>query len=179
MVKLLATCPFDNLLPRDIGSVSLTPRDLGPMFEIAPFRRQRSNVTEALGLPWPEPGRFTAQDEARLLWISPGAALLSGKPPPQDLAAAVIDQSDGLATLAIGGADARDVLARLVPIDLSPKAFGTDATARTLVGHMTASVTRIGPSSFEIQVFRSMARTLVAELTEAAEHIDARLDLER
>lgn len=174
MVRLLAQCPFDGLLPLDIGGVSLVPRDLGPLTEIAPFAGRQEAVAGALGLPWPEPGQYTAHDHLRLAWIAPGAALLSGMLPPDGLPAAVVDQSDGFATLAIGGAEARDVLARLVPIDLSPGAFGTDATARTLVGHMTASVTRIGPSSFEIQVFRSMARTLVRELTEAAEHVKAR-----
>jgi sarcosine oxidase subunit gamma len=82
--------------------------------------------------------------------------------------AAITDQTDAWAVVRISGAGVEDVLARLVPIDLCAKTFRKGHTARTLIGHMTGSVTRLGPNSFEIMVMRSMASTLVHELETAA-----------
>ena len=62
-------------------------------------------------------------------------------------------------------------MARLVPVDLRTQAFGVGATCRTLVGHMSSSITRIEKDRLLIMVFRSMAETLVAELKEAMEAV--------
>ena len=88
--------------------------------------------------------------------------------------AAVTDQADGVAAVKIEGDAAEAVLARLVPLDLRAASFKRGHTARSLVNHMTASITRLGPKSFEVMVMRSMAQTLVHELTEAAEGVAAR-----
>jgi sarcosine oxidase subunit gamma len=58
--------------------------------------------------------------------------------------------------------------------DLRAATFEPGHTAKTLLGHMTASVTRTGANAFEIMVFRSMAETLVEELTRAANAVAAR-----
>jgi sarcosine oxidase subunit gamma len=88
--------------------------------------------------------------------------------------AAVTAQGDGIAALEVRGAAAEAVLARLVPMDLRAAVFPVGRTARTLVNHMAAQVTRVGENAFEIMVMRSMARTLVHELREAAEMVAAR-----
>ena len=88
--------------------------------------------------------------------------------------AAVIDQSDAWASVVLRGSSAVDVLARLVPTDLRPTVFGAGATARTLVGHMSVSITRTEADAFLILVFRSMAQTLIEEITEAMEAVAAR-----
>jgi heterotetrameric sarcosine oxidase gamma subunit len=53
-------------------------------------------------------------------------------------------------------------------------AFAVGATARTQLGHMNASITRTGDDTFLIAVFRSMAATLVHDLTTALEAVAAR-----
>ena len=88
--------------------------------------------------------------------------------------AALTDQTDASAVVRIEGDAVEAVLARLVPVDLRIGSFAEGRTARTMVGHMTASVTRVGPMAFEVMVMRSMAATVVHELTEAAIGVQAR-----
>jgi len=85
-----------------------------------------------------------------------------------------VDQSDAWCTVEIAGKSVEDVLARLVPVDLRAATFKRSHTAKTLLGQMTASVSRTGDDAFEIMVFRSMAETLVEELTRAASGLAAR-----
>ena len=66
------------------------------------------------------------------------------------------------------------VLARLTPIDLRDSAFPKGATARTVIGHMTGSITRTGADTYAIMVFRSMAKTAVHELERAMRGVAAR-----
>jgi sarcosine oxidase subunit gamma len=59
-------------------------------------------------------------------------------------------------------------------VDLRPQVFKRGHTLRTELKHMMASITRIGAQSFQIMVFRSMARTLVHDLKTAMEAVAAR-----
>ncbi len=88
--------------------------------------------------------------------------------------AAVVDQSDAWCAVSLSGGTAEDVLARLVPVDLRRAQFKRGHTVRTQVGHMMTSVTRTGPDSFMILVFRSMAVTLIHELKQAMQFVAAR-----
>lgn len=180
MVSLIELSPCAGLLPLSIGSVTLTEGAAEPMFLIAPFRGRADEVGKllesAFGLGFPPPGRWENSKGARILWAGRGRALLVGAPPPGGVQglAAVTDQSDASAVVRIEGRDAAAVLARLVPLDLREPAFGAGATARSLVNHMPAQITRIGDEAFEIMVFRSMAGTLAGELAEAARGVAAR-----
>jgi len=86
----------------------------------------------------------------------------------------VVDQGDGIAAVRLEGGGARDVLARLVPLDLRDGSFPEGATARTLLNHMAVTLTRVGAEAWEILAMRSMAATLVRELAEAMRHVAAR-----
>ncbi len=68
----------------------------------------------------------------------------------------------------------RDVLARLTPLDLRPKSFKTGMTQRSMIMHMQASITCLGKFRFRMMVFRSMAQTLVHDLTTAMKSVAAR-----
>ena len=68
----------------------------------------------------------------------------------------------------------RDVLARLVPLDLSPAACPKGSARRTLLGHMSCLILHPGGAAFEILVFRSMAHSAVHELTRAMTAVAAR-----
>ena len=84
------------------------------------------------------------------------------------------EQGDGLCALHLEGQAAAEVLARLVPLDLHEGAFPVGTTARTMLGHMVVSLTRQGPLAWEVLGMRSMAGTLVAELSHAMAQVAAR-----
>ena len=177
MARLIATTPCAGLLPLTIGAVTLTEGTLGTVTSIAPFRGQTAAATDILdadGLRFPMPGETVTAGRARILWAGHGRAWLCGVEPPLALTgiAALTDQSDASAVVRIEGSQAEAVLARLVPVDLRGVAEGQ--TLRSMVGHMTATVSRVAPHAFEIMVMRSMARTLVHELSEAAIGVAAR-----
>lgn len=166
MVKLIAKTPCAGLLPLEIGTVSLTEVVIERAVSVAPFAGQ----TDAMPFAFPKPNRVTGPTP-RAIWIGPGQALVIGADLPQ-LPAAVVDQSDGMAIVRIDGAQVEDVLARLVPVDL--RAMQVGHTARTLIAHMTGSVTKVAPDAFEIMVMRSMAGTVVHDLERAARLFFAR-----
>lgn len=179
MARLIATTLCAGLLPRTIGDVTLTEVALGPVTSIAPFAGQADAVTAALdveGLRFPAPGQTITSGPARMIWVGHSRALLCGVEPPLALSAiaALTDQSDSSPVVQIEGPAAEAVLARLVPVDLRQSALPRGHTVRTLLGHMSVSITRVGPLSFEIMAMRSMARTLVHDLTEAAIGVEAR-----
>jgi sarcosine oxidase subunit gamma len=174
-MRLIAKTAFDGRLPRRVGNLDLSEPDLGQLTSVAPFRGQEGAVSARLGLAWPAPGEVTTGGGLTALWVGPGRALIMGGA-VQDLGglAAVTDQSDSAAVMRVSGADGPLVLARLVPVDLRPTALPPGRTLRSLVGHMTASITRTGADEVEIMVFRSMALTLLDEVCEAAEMVAAR-----
>lgn len=170
---------WGRLLPMTVGSVRVEAQDLGVLTSLSPYG-DASAVTDILqaahGVAVPEPGRSTGKDGARCIWFGRKDLLLIGPHPDAGLAhyAAVVDVSDGWAAVTIEGAAGVDVLARLVPVDLRPSTFKRGHTLRTQVGHMNASITRLGPERLLVLVFRSMAGTLVTELRHALEAVHAR-----
>lgn len=179
MVELKAISPCDGLLPLRVGRVSVEEVDLGALSSLSPVgdaSRFSAALQEAHGMAVPKPGRMTGKEGARCIWFGRSEVLLAGPVPDVGLAkvAAVVDQSDAWACVEVSGADAVDVLARLVPIDLRAAAFKRGHSARTLVQHMTASITCLGADRFLMLVFRSMAGTLVHDLKGAMEAVASR-----
>ena len=180
MAELMPTSAFGDLLPLKGARVSVTEVDPGPMTAIAPFKGKEKSLAGALsrahGLGWPKPEQSQAKNGARVLWFGHSHALLTGVGPKSTLArhAALTDQSDAWAVVQLDGPGARDVLARLTPLDLRDAQFAVDATARTELAHMQASITRVGREAWQVMVFRSMAATLVHDLDAAIRMIDAR-----
>ena len=179
MVKLIAKSPCAGLLPMAIGTVTLTEIDAGKMTLVAPFAGQQKSVSDALkssiGVGFPAPNR-TSGTTPRAVWCGRGQALIIGANCPDLKGAACVDHSDAWAIVQIDGADATALLARLTPIDLRASTFKRGHTARTLIGHMTGGITRLSVQSFEVMVMRSMAATLMHDLTQAAQNIAARAD---
>jgi sarcosine oxidase subunit gamma len=88
-------------------------------------------------------------------------------------AAAVSDHSDGYAILRLTGPKLRDALAKIIPIDVDPRAFNPGDVAATIASHMGATLWRIedapdGAPVFEIAVFRSLAGSFWYSLSESA-----------
>ena len=177
MNKLIATPACEGLLPLTIGALTVVEADVGPVTSVTPFEgASNAAFGRALGLPFPAPNQSTGDGDVRCVWSGRGEALLIGAAPSPALAAhaAVVDQSDAWAFVRLSGRGGADVLARLVPVDMRLSAFPVGATARTLLGHMNASITCTADDTYLIAVFRSMAATLVHDLTTALEAVAAR-----
>lgn len=81
---------------------------------------------------------------------------------------AVTPLSHSRARIALAGAPARAVLARLMPVDFHPDAFGPGAFALTGIHHTPAAVHCTGDHSFDLYVMRTFALNVWEVLTDAA-----------
>ena len=117
----------------------------------------------------------TGKAQARAVWSGRGQAFVLGPVLEPIAGAALTDQTDGWACVALEGPAARDVLMRLVPLDVRAGMFKTGHAARTELGHMHCILMCTGANRFGIMVFRSMAETLVHHLKDAMETVAARV----
>lgn len=173
MVDIIVKKPCEGLLPVTAGTSTLTEVNIADAWSIAPFDGRRDATAAALkklGLSLPGVGEYVENGEKSILWIGDGQWLVFGIADLPPLPAAVTNQSDGWACVRIDGA-AIDVLARLAPVDLR---HAEGHVLRTLVGHMSAIVIGRSGGVFDVMVMRSMAATLVHELTVAAKGVAAR-----
>lgn len=177
MVKLLATTPCAGLLPRQVSTIEMSEVVLDRIYAVAPYRGQTKAASAALkeqiGLGLSAQGRALSNRRARVLWAGHRTWLVTADVALEGLAA-VTDQSDAWAILRVSGPQVEDVLVRLVPLDLRAAHFKGGHTARTMLGHMTVSITRVGGDAFEVMAMRSMAGRLVHELERAAQGVTAR-----
>ena len=176
MVDLIARTPCEGLLPLSIGGMTLEELTPPALTLVMPLSGQVQAVGEALGSPLPEAGESLRTGGAELAWFARNQYLLIGAPAPDLPAgvAAVTDQSDAWAMVRLSGAPLEQVLARLVPVDVSLRAFPEGAVRRTELKHMMACLLRSGPQGVTILVFRSMAQSLVHEIATAMEAVAAR-----
>ncbi|MDG2340332.1 MAG: sarcosine oxidase subunit gamma family protein [Paracoccaceae bacterium] len=180
MVDLTAKSACEGLLPISVGSVTLSEIVPENLISVAAYKGQSKALSTALdaarGIKMPAPNRHTGSAKLRAIWTGPDQAMLVGQTVGDDLVpyASVVDLSDAWAIVKLEGKSATAVLARLTPIDLRPSHFKRGHTAKTDLMHMMASITKTGVDSFEIMVFRSMAKTLVHDLTTAMETLAAR-----
>lgn len=87
--------------------------------------------------------------------------------------ASVSEQSDGYVVLSLSGLRVRETLAKLVPIDLHPRAFRVGDVASTTAAHVSATLWRLddgqdGCAVFEIAIFRSFASGFCKDLLDSA-----------
>lgn len=179
MAELRARTPCGDMLPASYGESTMEELDLGVVTSVTalgPTEELSAALDAAHGLGFPKANRTSGKNGARCIWFGRNQGLLIGVEPSTELGAyaALVDQSDGWCAVSLSGDDAQDVLARLVPVDLRAAHFKRGRTARTQVGHMSASITRTGPGTFMILVFRSMAATLIDELSHAMQGVASR-----
>ncbi|MDV7142627.1 sarcosine oxidase subunit gamma family protein [Tropicimonas sp. TH_r6] len=79
-----------------------------------------------------------------------------------------VDVSDARASFRLEGPGAREVLARLCPVDLSPAAFGPGDLRRTRLAQVPAAFWIDEAGAFTLVCFRSVARYAFDCLAEAA-----------
>ena len=170
MVNLIAKSPCDGALPMEKGSLTLSAGPTVPITSVAPFIGQEAAVSAALrseiGAAFPNPGCVTGESDAQVVWSGLGQALVLGPVVAPD-GAAITDQSDAWTWLVLEGAQARDALAFVTPLDLRDSIFKPGQAARSLLGHMSCLFWRTGAERYEMLVFRSMAHTAIHELSTA------------
>ena len=180
MVELIAKTACEGMLPITHGSVTLSEVTPDRVTSVSAYKGQEKALSMALttsnGIAMPAPNRSTGGVKLRAIWVGPNQAFFVGEKLSGDLSglASVTDQSDAWAIVRLEGVHALDVLTRLTPIDLRPSVFKKGHTAKTDLMHMMASITKTGANAFEIMVFRSMAETLVHDLTTAMTSVSAR-----
>lgn len=166
--SLTPKSPAEGLLPVEVGEMRLSEAAPEAITWVAPFKGQDTAVSaqlrDQIGVGLPPVGR--ASDRGQVLWSGLGQFLVLGAP-VAPTGAAVADQSDGFAVLALEGPLWADVLARLTPLDLRTRAFDTGTSAQSLLGHLTCLFHRAGPERVQMLVPRSMAGTAVHEISQA------------
>jgi heterotetrameric sarcosine oxidase gamma subunit len=119
---------------------------------------------DGLGFVWAGPGRWLAKTAAQS-----GAALETTLRNELSGLASIINQTDGRCVFRISGPSLREVLAKGVPLDLDPQAFGPGDTALTLVGHVSVHFWQLDRvPTYEFAVPRSFAASFCEWLFAAA-----------
>ena len=145
---------------------------LGATAAIAPLPPRRICAlasSSADGLLLPQAGKR----RNNIIWNGPNSWLVLD----EDAAAlaartggAVTEQSDGFLLLGISGPHAREILKRLVPIDLRDENFPEDAAAITHAAHIGVRIWR-EEQKFILACFRSFAPSLHHALAEAEDSV--------
>jgi sarcosine oxidase subunit gamma len=140
-------------------------------------------VRERLGIELPQGPHRSAAAGVAFVGMGPGSWLALAERDGDDFSArlmseldgvaSVSDQSDGYTMIRLSGANVRDALAKLIPIDVDPRAFQVGDAASTVASHIGVTVWRLpdGPPSsplFEVILFRSLTRSFWHALAEAA-----------
>jgi sarcosine oxidase subunit gamma len=139
---------------------------------IAAFKTTEAALHRAVTLPVTP--HYVLGNGVMFLWSGPSTWLAVSEAPDLESRilraayglAAITDQSDGRAILRVTAPAAK--LQKLVPIDLHESAFGRNATALTLAGHIPVQIWRV-ENGFELCCFRSFAESLYHSLLEACE----------
>ena len=118
------------------------------------------------GIAVPTTPAFVHAGEVRISCLAPNRFMISAAREaglPDRLAtilaglAAVTDQSDMWDISLLAGPSVRDVLARLVPVDLHPDVFCTGHLALTRAGHVDVRLFRVAEVGYELAILRSYA----------------------
>jgi len=177
VVKLKAISPCQDIPAQTIGSVTMQELAPAAITSIAVKTGRQKTASQSLkkqfGVALPGANRSTGTAGARCVWFGHDQVMLLGPQPARIDGASMTDQSDAWAVIQLQGRHSRAVLARMVPIDLNADVFKRGHTARTLLGHVPASLTRTGEDRFDLMVFRSMAHTVITEIIHAMSSISA------
>ncbi|MCT8160226.1 sarcosine oxidase subunit gamma [Pseudoruegeria sp. SHC-113] len=137
-------------------------------------------VKAVTGCDLPGQRNVAEQGGKGVAWMSPDEVLIMV---PHDEAEAAVAQlcqalkgshfmavnvSDARAVFTIEGSGAREVLAKLAPVDLSPEAFGTGEIRRTRLAQVPAAFWMSGDEELTLVAFRSVAQYVFDLLTMSA-----------
>ena len=141
----------------------------------------RKAATGATGTDMPGPREVVSSGDHAICWMSPdellvlcpydavGKTLAKMHKALGETHALAVDVSDARAVFRVSGPHAREVLAKLAPVDLSTAAFGQDDFRRTRLAQVPAAFWMRDAETFEIICFRSVAQYVHDLLTTAAQ----------
>jgi sarcosine oxidase subunit gamma len=176
-VVLAAQSAFAGILVSPMGpGLAATEREGLSIASLSVRRGQRAalqdRVAAHFGLALPEGARRVTAGAMAAVGTGPGTWLMTRENGGNALGialkaavgdtASVADQSDAYAILRLTGSTVRETLAKLVPLDLHPRAFKVGDVAATLAAQIGALLWRLedgadGQANFEIAVARSLA----------------------
>lgn len=139
-------------------------------------------VFEAMQAEWrltlPVAPRYVEGQGLAAVWAGPEHWVILAEPGEDLLAilqsrlgelAALTEQGDGRCVVRIHGPSVRETLAKLLPIDLHPRAFAEGDAALTVAAHIHMHLWQVDARpTYDIAVFRSYAGSFFAALTTAA-----------
>lgn len=135
----------------------------------------------ASGVDIPGPGEAKFKSGRGLCWMSPDELLVlcpydavaETLAKMQDGLAKVhslaVDVSDARGMFRVSGAQAREVMAKLAPVDFSTDAFGPGAFRRSRMAQVAAAFWMTDDETFQIVCFRSQAQYVFDLLKAAAQ----------
>ncbi|MBE0414886.1 sarcosine oxidase subunit gamma [Yoonia sp.] len=155
-----------------VGDVTVSDAGLQGMITLRGdlgAKNLRAVCTDLTGVAFPEQGKANAADGKGLCWMSPDELLVLM--PYADVAAAIaqIDSalagthylaenlSDARALITVSGPFAREVIAKLAPVDLHPDSFAPGDFRRTRLGQIAAAFWMTDAETVQVICFRSVA----------------------
>ena len=141
----------------------------------------RKAVSAAGGVNLPEQGRSNFESDRGVAWMSPDELLLIC--PYDEVSdrlervqgafanrfALAVNVSDARAVFDVSGPDAREVVAKLAPVDLAPGEFEPGQFRRTRLAQVPAALWMPEEDRIRLVVFRSVARYVFDLLSVAAQ----------
>lgn len=132
-------------------------------------KKLRQVCKSLTGLSFPDQRKVQFKDDMALAWMSPDEVLIML--PYADVPAALgqiakalkgrhhlaVDVSDARAVMQVKGPFAREVLAKLAPVDLHPASLQPGDFRRTRLGQVAAAFWMSDDTSFSVICFRSVA----------------------
>ena len=171
--------PFAVTVQGDRAGITISAPPRGSLWQVAcwpeAFGAVEADLAKACGCDAPAPGRMSVTADGRLLirveplkWWIMGADGADCPLQPGPDQGAWLDMSHDQAAITIEGADAAELIKRLVSIDLREAAFPDLSFATTEMHHMITRVLRQDGETprYQIWVMRSYADFL----REAVEH---------
>jgi sarcosine oxidase subunit gamma len=153
----------------------ITPRDGLGMTKVLARRGQAAALVQRFqahfGIALPNAPRRVAAGDVAVLGLGPDMWLAIREQGGNDFAltlqplvtgvASISDQGDAYVVLRLTGADVREALEKLIPIDFHPRVFAVGHVAETIAAHMGVLLWRVedaadGSSVFELAVPRSI-----------------------
>lgn len=166
----------------DAGLVRIEDAGLQGMITIRGDLDQiKETVEAAASVDMPGPGRANVSEGSGLCWMSPDEVLLLC--PYEETATRLAKLQDGLsglhalavivsdarAVIRVSGQQARDVMAKLAPVDLAPGRFEPRMFRRTRLGQAAAAFWMADAETFHVICFRSHASYVFDLLKTAAQ----------
>ena len=179
VIKLLTKSAADGLTPIKLSNTTIVEMLSLNLTSISEYKGNSKKLSEQLkkshGLAIPRVGRATGREGARALWFGQHTLLVGAKPDEKLTNFGILtDQSDAWVILRMSGGSIEDVLMRLSPVDVRLKVFKSGDVVRTSLMHVNVTLHRVGTDTIDVYGFRSMAKTLCHELTQALSTVVAR-----